>query len=127
MERCPTCQARLREPPVCSRCGTDLSLPLAAEAKAAAKLHLAFARLVEGDIPMARQAVEESMRLKRGPLTAALRGFLLAPRRYGTAPVVPPVRLAEHGEDQPQLVGGEADEEDSAGMEAAWDNRRPQS
>jgi hypothetical protein len=124
MERCPTCQARLREPPVCSRCGTDLSLPLAAEAKAAAKLRLAVARLAEGDIPMARQAVEESMRLKRGPLAAALRGFLLAPRRYGTAPVAPAMLMEDRVEDQPRLAGKEADEGVSAGMEAAWDDRR---
>jgi hypothetical protein len=115
MEHCPTCQARLREPPVCSRCGTDLSLPLAAEAKAAAKLHLALARLAGGDIPMALQAVEESLRLKRGPLAEALRGFLLAPRRYGTAPVVPAMLLEERVEDQPQLSGRETDEGDSVG------------
>jgi Tfp pilus assembly protein PilF len=76
MERCPTCQARLREEPVCARCRTDLSLPLAAEAQAYAKLHRAVARLGEGDTTAAREALEESLRLKRSPLAVALRGFL---------------------------------------------------
>lgn len=76
MERCPTCQARLREEPVCARCRTDLSLPLAAEAQAGAKLHQAVARLGEGDTAAARHALEESLRLKRTPLAVLLQGFL---------------------------------------------------
>ncbi|MGX2028776.1 MULTISPECIES: hypothetical protein [Methylocaldum] len=76
MERCPTCQARLREDPVCARCRTDLSLPLAAEAQACAKLHQAVARLGAGDAAAARQALEESLQLKRSPLALLLRGFL---------------------------------------------------
>jgi hypothetical protein len=81
MDRCPTCQARLRESPVCSRCQTDLSLPLAVEAEAAAQLRLAFARLAEGNTPAARLAVEESLRLKRGTLALVLRGFLASEPR----------------------------------------------
>lgn len=76
MERCPTCQARLREDPVCARCRTDLSLPLAAEAQACAKLHQAVALLGAGDAAAARQALEESLQLKRSPLALLLRGFL---------------------------------------------------
>jgi Tfp pilus assembly protein PilF len=76
MERCPTCQARLREEPVCARCRTDLSLPLAAEARACANLRRAIARLGEGDTAAAREALEESLQLKRSPLALLLRGFL---------------------------------------------------
>ncbi|CAI8892198.1 hypothetical protein [Methylocaldum szegediense] len=78
MDRCPTCQARLREEPVCARCRTDLSLPLAAEAKASVKLHHAIASLGEGDTAAAREALEESLRLKRSPLALLLRGFLVS-------------------------------------------------
>lgn len=86
MDRCPTCQARLREPPVCGRCRTDLSLALAVEEEAAAKLRLAFARLAEGDMPAARRAVEDSLRLKREPRAFALRGFLAAAGGQGWEP-----------------------------------------
>jgi Tfp pilus assembly protein PilF len=80
MERCPTCQARLRGEPVCARCRTDLSLPLAVEAEAAARLRRAVARLAEGDPAAARSALEESLRLKRDPLALLLRDFLAAGR-----------------------------------------------
>lgn len=76
MDRCPTCGARLREPPLCGRCQSDLTLPLAAEAEAAAQLRLALAAMAGGDVPAARAAVAVSLRLKRGPLAAAVRGFL---------------------------------------------------
>lgn len=76
MDRCPTCGARLREPPLCGRCQSDLTLPLAAEAEAAAQLRLALAAMTGGDAVAARAAVEESLRLKRGSLAEALRGFL---------------------------------------------------
>lgn len=81
MERCPTCQARLREAPICGRCQTDLSLPLAVEGEAAAQLRLACARLAEGNTPAARLAVEESLRLKRETLAVVLRGFLASESR----------------------------------------------
>ncbi len=76
MERCPTCQARLRGEPVCGRCRSDLSFALAAEARAAGRLRAAVARLAEGDEAAALDAVEESLRFKRGLLAMRLRDFL---------------------------------------------------
>ena len=76
MERCPTCQARLREQPVCPRCRTDLTWPLALEARAAARLRVAIARLAAGDRTAARRALNESLLCKRGQLARLLRTFL---------------------------------------------------
>ncbi len=76
MERCPTCQARWRGEPICGRCRTDLSVALAAEAQATAKLRAAIAHLAGSDGKAARDALEESLRLKRGPLALSLRNFL---------------------------------------------------
>ena len=76
MERCPTCQARLRGESVCGRCRTDLGLVLRAETLAATQLRAAIAHLAGGDEEAARRALEESLRLKRGPLALRLRDFL---------------------------------------------------
>jgi hypothetical protein len=78
MERCPTCQARIKEAPAaCPRCKTGLTLLFAIEAEAASELRRASALLAEGEDARALQAVEASLRLKREPLGQALRGFLL--------------------------------------------------
>lgn len=76
MERCPTCQARLRQGPVCPRCRSDLTRSFEIEAQAVAKLRQAVARLAEGDDAQAVRALEASLRLKREPLALRLIGFL---------------------------------------------------
>jgi len=76
MERCPNCQARLKEATVCPRCKTDLTRLLAIEAEAAVYLRRALALLAEGDEARALQALQASLRLKREPLGLLLRGFL---------------------------------------------------
>jgi len=76
MERCPTCQARLKEASVCPRCKTDLTRLFAIEAQAEAGLRRAVAHWADGDGSKALRAVEASLRLKREPLGLALRGFL---------------------------------------------------
>ena len=79
MERCPTCQARLRQDPVCPRCKTDLARLMAIEADAAAWLKRSVVLLATGDEALALQAVESSLRLKREPLAMLVQGFLLQP------------------------------------------------
>jgi len=79
MERCPTCQARLRQDPVCPRCKTDLTRLMAIEADAAAWLKRSVALLATGDEALALQAVEASLRLKQEPLALLVQGFLLQP------------------------------------------------
>ena len=48
MERCPTCGARFRGEPVCSRCGTDLEEVLNIEQAALYCRQQAFAALQDG-------------------------------------------------------------------------------
>ena len=79
MERCPTCQARLRQDTVCPRCKTDLSGLLAIESDAAIWLRRSVALLAAGDEAQALQAVENSLLLKRDPFASLLQGFLLRP------------------------------------------------
>jgi len=79
MERCPTCQARLRQDPVCPRCKTNLTRMMAIEADAAAWLKRSVALLATGDEALALQAVEASLRLKQEPLALLVQGFLLQP------------------------------------------------
>lgn len=76
MERCPTCQAKLRDTPVCPRCKTDLTRLASIEAEAAVRLRAAVALLAAGEEAQAAQAVEASLRLKREPLGQLLRAFL---------------------------------------------------
>lgn len=81
MDRCPTCQARLRESPVCGRCETDLRLPLAAEAEAARQLRRGLQAWLAGDRPAAHGAVEKSLSLKRVALAGVLLRFMADSRR----------------------------------------------
>lgn len=76
MERCPTCQARLRDESVCLRCRTDLSRPRAAKVRARLRLRAAVAHLTEGHDTLANRALDESVHLKREPLAIWLRKFL---------------------------------------------------
>ncbi len=76
MERCPTCQARIRDASVCPRCRTNLTSLLAIESDAATWLRQAVGRLAAGEEAQALDAVENSLRLKREPLALSLRGFL---------------------------------------------------
>jgi len=76
MERCPNCQARLREEPVCPRCRSELAMPIEIEAQAVAAIRRAVAQLAVGDDAQAARALEASLRLKRDPLALRLLGFL---------------------------------------------------
>jgi hypothetical protein len=76
MERCPTCQARLRDAPVCPRCKTDLTRLLDIESAATAWLHRALALLAEGNEAQVLRTLESSLRLKREPLALLVQGFL---------------------------------------------------
>ncbi len=99
MERCPTCQARLRQDPVCPRCKTDLSGLRLIESDAAIWLRRSVALLAAGDQAQALQAVDNSLRLKRDSFAFLLQGFLLRP-----VPSVleeQPVQLTEEWVEEP--------------------------
>lgn len=72
MERCPVCRARLHEDPVCGRCGTDLSTPLAAARQAEALRRQAVAIWREGYLETAMRLLRRSEQLRRDPVTSSL-------------------------------------------------------
>jgi len=107
MERCPTCQARLRQDPVCPRCKTDLTQLMAIESDAADWLKQSVALLATGDEALALQAVEASLRLKREPLALLVQGFLLRPAPSDADAVEPidfPVQPEEEAKNQYEPV-----------------------
>jgi len=77
MERCPVCKARLKaDTDICPRCRTELSMLLCIENKAKNCFYQALARFESDDLSGATRAVEQSLDLKREPLTLALQGFI---------------------------------------------------
>ena len=107
MQRCPTCQARLKDaPPACPRCKTELAALLSIEAQAEACLRLAVAHLAAGRQAQALAAVDAALRLERSPFAWLLRGFLSQAgvacaqepaRREVPAEAAPPVVHESHG------------------------------
>lgn len=93
MERCPTCQARLRDPALCARCKTDLSQVVAIEAEARRLLGQAIGLLARDRPDEAGTTLRKSLNLKREPLALVLEGFL---SRYRSQPTSP--RGEAHGE-----------------------------
>lgn len=76
MDRCPVCQARLKQDPACPRCKADLARAQAAEAGAARRLARAVAALAYGREAEALAAADASLSLRRTPLATRLQGFL---------------------------------------------------
>lgn len=72
----------------------DLTLLLAVEAAAAARLQAAIRRLATGDVPAASAALRQSLALRRDPLAVSLLGLLAAetpvPARVLGAPAASP-------------------------------------
>jgi hypothetical protein len=107
MERCPTCQARLKDASVCPRCKTDLSRPLSIQAQADAWLQRAFALLAEGKETQAMDAVEASLRFKREPLALLVKGFLIWRGEPGPEKSPVPAPHAPEPSDGGALQSGE--------------------
>lgn len=70
------CRARLREESVCSRCSTDLSLPLRVAAHADALERQAIRELAAGALEAAEAAAVKALRLRCSPLSRALPEFI---------------------------------------------------
>ena len=102
MDRCPTCQARLRDMAVCGRCQTDLSLSLAIEAAAGRLLQRGLDDWAAGDMAAAKQALDAALQLKRTPLASALRDFLT--RTRGPAPARTGAKSAD-GHEAAEYLG----------------------
>lgn len=77
MERCPCCNARLRERTVCSRCKSDLSQLINSETMAQYWLFRAIHYCLEGDIKQGIAAIDVSLGLKRIRLAVIFREFLI--------------------------------------------------
>jgi hypothetical protein len=103
MERCPTCQARLKQDPICPRCRTDLSWLFRIESQAAARLRQAIGLLAAGEEAQALAVVEASLRLQRTPIGMALHGYLThlaAPPSVAETPSAPGLK-AQDASGQP--------------------------
>jgi len=75
MERCPICRASLSEPPICRRCKSDLTRPLAIAEEAHLLLRHAMHKLANGDVPAAEALAIRSQCLRSSDLARALVGF----------------------------------------------------
>ena len=77
MERCPCCNARIRERIVCSRCKADLNVLISAEQAAQHWLAKALHAYVAENIEQSAVAINISLGLKKTRLAHALREFLI--------------------------------------------------
>ena len=77
MERCPCCNARLRERTVCSRCKADLSALISSEQAAHNWLAKAIRHCSAENIEQSIYAVGVSLGLKKTELALVFREFLI--------------------------------------------------
>ena len=79
--RCPVCQARFRDSAECSRCGADLSRPMAVAARAWKLREEARMAIAAGDFERARDragAAQAAQRTEAGAALQILGGWLHA-------------------------------------------------
>lgn len=77
MKRCPCCNARLKDSPLCARCGADLSRALRCEQLAKQWLALSLQTLEAGQASIAVHAVKRSLSYRQTPEARAFRGFII--------------------------------------------------
>ena len=77
MERCPCCNARLRQTAICPRCRADLSAIIDAEKLAAFWLSQAMRCLKDDKIEQSSVAINRSLRLKKTEAASIFREFLI--------------------------------------------------
>lgn len=77
MKRCPCCNARLSDAPLCPRCGADLSRVLRCEQLAKQWLGLSIQTLEAGHATIAAHAVKRSLSYRQTPEARAFRGFII--------------------------------------------------
>ncbi len=76
MDRCPQCRARYKGGETCRRCGADVSLLVAIEARAETLARQAVAKLLADDIPAASKKALSCRRLHDTSFSRALAGFI---------------------------------------------------
>lgn len=77
MERCPCCNARMRETVICPRCRADLSAAIGAELSAQVWLSKAIKYCLEAKTDKSIRALDLSLHLKKTKLAVVLRDFLI--------------------------------------------------
>ncbi|BCG64333.1 MAG: hypothetical protein methR_P2106 [Methyloprofundus sp.] len=77
MERCPCCNARLRERIVCARCQADLSVLIHSAQAAEAWLSIAMDYLATGELEQSITALEFSLALNKTQLAFVFRDFMI--------------------------------------------------
>ena len=77
MERCPCCNARLRERKICSRCKADLSVLISAEQAAEFWFAKAIQYHLADNIELSIVAIGDSLRLKKTQIALTFREFLI--------------------------------------------------
>ena len=77
MDRCPCCNARLRELSSCPRCKSDLLTIIHSEQRAKAWLSEAIQYWKKGDAKRSTWAVNTSLALKTIPLALTFRSFII--------------------------------------------------
>ncbi len=77
MERCPCCNARLREPSLCPRCKTDLELLVRVEQAAQFWFAKAIQHFFTADYEHCIAGIAVSLNLKKTELAVAFREYLI--------------------------------------------------
>ncbi|MCK5889008.1 MAG: hypothetical protein KAG19_03595 [Methylococcales bacterium] len=77
MERCPCCNARLRERLICSRCKADLSLVIQSEKVAKEWLSQAMDDWSQGELAEGIAALDYSLALKNTQIAQAFKGYII--------------------------------------------------
>ncbi len=77
MRRCPCCNARLNDAPLCPRCGADLGRVLSCEQLAKQWLALSLQTLKAGQTAVAVHAVKRSLSYRQMPEARIFREFLI--------------------------------------------------
>lgn len=77
MQRCPCCNARLREQSQCSRCKADLSVLIRTEQAAQFWLANAIHRFLSGHLELSIAAIAVSINLKKSAIAVVFRQFII--------------------------------------------------
>ena len=77
MQRCPSCNARLKDRIICSRCKADLSALMNSELAAQQWIHKALEFYINEEIEQSIAAITLSVNIHKSHLTFALREFMI--------------------------------------------------
>ncbi len=76
MDRCPHCKARIKEQPICRRCGADLSPLLLIETQAGEYARRCVQSLLAGNMQEAEDCIAAAVLLHATDCNRVLQGFV---------------------------------------------------